>query len=123
MPDLLEQLVLTGLVVTADALHTQTEIAQQILDAGGDYLLVVKENQPTLRHEIELVFETSTLADTVSQASQTKTHGSRIETRTLAASSAMRGLSRWPGLDQVMKLERTVINKTTAKSTKKPFTA
>jgi predicted transposase YbfD/YdcC len=113
MPDLLEQLVLTGLVVTADAMHTQTETAQQILDAGGDYLLVVKENQPTLRREIELVFETSTLADTVSRASQTSTHGSRIETRTIAASSAMRGLSRWPGLDQVMKLKRTVINKTT----------
>lgn len=113
MPDLLEQLVLTGLVVTADAMHTQAATAQTILDAGGDYLFVVKENQPTLLREIELVFETSKLAETVSQASSTTTHGSRIETRAIAVSSAMHGLSDWPGLFQVMKLDRTVMTKTT----------
>lgn len=113
MDDLIEQLTLTGFVVTADAMHTQAATAQTILDHGGDYLLVVKENQPTLRREIELVFETSTLAETVSRASSTTTHGSRIETRAISVSDAMRGLSDWPGLHQVMKLERTVINKTT----------
>lgn len=111
--ELLEELTLTGLVVTTDAMHTQVTTAQRILDRGGDYLLVVKENQPTLKREIELVFETTTLAGTIEQSSSTTIHGSRIETRELAASSAMRGLSNWPGLDQVMKLERTVINKTT----------
>lgn len=113
MESLLAQLTLTGLVVTADALHTQEATAQAILDAGGDYLLVVKENQPTLRKEIELVFETSTLAETVSQASSTTTHGNRIETRSIAASSAMHGLSHWPGLEQVMKPDRTMMTKTT----------
>lgn len=113
MEDLLAELTLTGLVVTADAMHTQVATAETILDAGGDYLMVVKENQPTLKREIELVFETTTLASTVVQASSTTTHGSRIETRAIAVSDAMRGLSDWPGLHQVMKLERTVINKTT----------
>lgn len=113
MEDLLEQLTLTGLVVTADALHTQEATAQAILDAGGDYLMVVKENQPTLLREIALVFETSTLAQTVSRSSSTTTHGNRIETRSIAASSALHGWSRWPGLVQVMKLDRTVITKTT----------
>lgn len=113
MDELLEQLTLTGFVVTADAMHTQAETAQTILDKGGDYLLVVKENQPTLRREIALVFETSLLAETVAQSSSTTTHGSRIETRAISVSTAMRGLSNWPGLFQVMKLERTVINKTT----------
>lgn len=110
--ELLEALTLTGLVVTTDAMHTQVTTAQKILDQGGDYLLVVKENQPTLEREIELVFETSTLAATIKQSRSTTTHGSRIETRQLAVSGAMRGLSDWPGLDQVIKLERTVINKT-----------
>lgn len=113
MESLLEQLTLTGLVVTADALHTQESTAQAILDARGDYLMVVKENQPTLRNEIKLVFETSALADTVNKASSTTTHGNRIETRSIAVSSAMHGLSHWPGLVQVMKLDRTVILKTT----------
>ena len=113
MDSLLEQVTLTGLVVTADALHTQATTAQAILDAGGDYLMVVKENQPTLRGEIELVFETATLAETVSRASSTTTHGNRIETRSLAVSSAMHGLSNWPGLVQVMKLDRMVLTKKT----------
>lgn len=113
MEELLEQLTLTGLVVTADALHTQETTAQAILDAGGDYVMVVKENQPTLLREVELVFETSTLAQTVSRSSSTTTHGNRIETRSIAASNALHGWSRWPGLVQVMKLDRTVITKTT----------
>lgn len=46
--DLLKQLVLTGRVITADALHCQTETCQQILDSGGDFVLTVKANQPTL---------------------------------------------------------------------------
>jgi predicted transposase YbfD/YdcC len=113
MDELLEALVLNGLVVTADALHTQVATAQTILDGGGDYLLMVKENQPTLKQEIELVFNTSTLAPSVQRASTTTTHGARIETRTIAVSDALAGWRHWPGLQQVLKLERTVINKTT----------
>jgi predicted transposase YbfD/YdcC len=35
-----------------DALLTQRQIAQQIVDAGGDYVMVVKENQPRLLEDI-----------------------------------------------------------------------
>ncbi len=44
MDDLLARLVLNGWVVTTGAQFTQTTIAQTILDAGGDYLMAVKEN-------------------------------------------------------------------------------
>ncbi len=44
-------LALERRVVTADALLTQREFAGTILASGGDYLLVVKENQPTLHAE------------------------------------------------------------------------
>lgn len=64
-----------GLVITADVLHTQETTAQTIVDAVGDYLMVVKENQPALRDEIKLVFETLALADTVIKACSTTTHG------------------------------------------------
>ena len=37
-----------GAVVTVDAMHTQTETAQAIIDAGGDYVFTVKANQPKL---------------------------------------------------------------------------
>jgi hypothetical protein len=50
---LLEPLELQGCVVSADALHTQCETARQIvLEKGGDYLLTVKDNQPTLHQNI-----------------------------------------------------------------------
>jgi hypothetical protein len=50
---LLEPLDLLGRKVAADALHTQTETARQIvLEKGGDYLLTVKDNQPTLNQNL-----------------------------------------------------------------------
>lgn len=45
---LLDTLALKGCIVTLDAIGCQTEIAQKILDRGGDYLLAVKDNQSTL---------------------------------------------------------------------------
>jgi predicted transposase YbfD/YdcC len=48
IPKLLEILELSGSLVTIDAMGCQTEIARAIVDAGADYVLAVKENQPTL---------------------------------------------------------------------------
>ena len=39
---------LTGAVVSLDAMHTQTDTAQAIADAGGSYVLTIKNNQPGL---------------------------------------------------------------------------
>jgi DDE_Tnp_1-associated/Transposase DDE domain len=55
-PALLEGLVLQGKVITGDAIHVQRELCQKILDAGGDYLLTVKENQPALHLELVDLF-------------------------------------------------------------------
>jgi hypothetical protein len=54
--DLLRQLVLTGRVVTADALHCQQATCQQIIDSGGHYLVTVKDNQSTLHRAIAQEF-------------------------------------------------------------------
>ncbi len=48
IPKVLEMLELSGALVTIDAMGCQTEIAQQIVDAGAIYCLAVKGNQPTL---------------------------------------------------------------------------
>ncbi|SPL88130.1 Mobile element protein [[Actinomadura] parvosata subsp. kistnae] len=50
---LLSGLYLPGLVITADALHTQTEHARQIVAASGHFLFIVKANQPTLHHRLK----------------------------------------------------------------------
>ncbi|MCA9068718.1 MAG: ISAs1 family transposase [Planctomycetaceae bacterium] len=53
---LLEHLVLKGRVIVGDAMFCQREVCQQIVDSGGDYLVIVKDNQPTLRQNIETAF-------------------------------------------------------------------
>ena len=53
---LLAGLVLQGRLVTGDAIFCQRDFCQQVIDAKGDYLVFVKENQPTLLHDIEAAF-------------------------------------------------------------------
>jgi predicted transposase YbfD/YdcC len=50
---LLSHLDLTGVVVTADALHTQHDHARHVIAAGGHYLFIVKGNQPTLLRRLK----------------------------------------------------------------------
>lgn len=45
---LLATFALTGVVVTVDAMHTQTDTATAIADAGGDYVFTVKGSQPSV---------------------------------------------------------------------------
>ena len=52
IPELLRLLRLKGCIVTIDAMGTQKEIAKTIIERDADYVLAVKENQPTLYHDI-----------------------------------------------------------------------
>lgn len=111
--DLLALLLLTGVTVTGDAMFTQQAIAQTVLDTGNDYLLVVKENQPTLHTEIATLFADPDAVMT--SASETTTHSQRHERRHLRASTELVGYSTWPGLAQVLCMERHVTDYHTGK--------
>ena len=50
---LLGVLPLAGKVVTGDAMFTHRDVAQKVRDGGGDYLLLVKDNQADLKAAIE----------------------------------------------------------------------
>ena len=56
IPELLQALYIKGLLITVDAMGCQRNIARQITDQGGDYLLAVKGNQPALLQAIETDF-------------------------------------------------------------------
>ena len=56
IPKLLKMLEIQGALVTIDAMGCQTEIAETIIDAGADYCLAVKRNQPTLYDGIDAFF-------------------------------------------------------------------
>ena len=53
---LLERLDLRGKIVTGDAIFCQKSIAAKIVERGGDYVFPVKDNQKTLRQDIETAF-------------------------------------------------------------------
>ena len=56
IPQLLGQIDLTNSVITIDAMGCQKEIACDIVEGGGDFVISVKDNQPTLRETIETYF-------------------------------------------------------------------
>jgi len=113
IPKLLDLLDLKGKTVTIDAIGTQKEIAQQIIDKGGDYVLAVKKNQGKLWDEMKFIFETDRkqdfkdapydYAETVN-----KGHG-RIETRrcwVVSDPEYMIGISKdWVGLKSLVFIE------------------
>jgi predicted transposase YbfD/YdcC len=76
IPELLDALYLKGFLVSIDAMGCQKNIARQITDKGGDYLLAVKGNQPTLLDAIETTFIDQHEADGVDRQSHVeKSHG------------------------------------------------
>lgn len=56
IPELLNLLDLQGCIVTTDAMGCQKEIARQIIDQGADYVLALKDNQPSLLKAVEHTF-------------------------------------------------------------------
>ncbi len=103
IPVLLEKLAagrsLEGAVVTIDAIACNPQIAQSIRDAGADYLLAVKGNQPSLQADIEAAFEAVGKGQIEIDVDVDKGHG-RIETRTVSVLRQvdwLDGERRFPG--------------------------
>jgi len=113
-PQVLEQLDLTGVVVSGDAMFAQRRLSSQIVEAGGDYFWWVKDNQPSLLADLELLFSEEYACagwsvppvDFTTAATIEKGHG-RLEQRVLTASSMLADYQDWPYLAQAVKVERT----------------
>jgi predicted transposase YbfD/YdcC len=112
-PRVLKSLDLRGKVVTGDAIFAQRELSLQIVEAGGDYVWTVKENQPDLKQDIAFLFQPEQTVRGFSPATKDfrtaqtydKGHG-RTERRQLTVSAELQGYLDWPGAEQVFKLER-----------------
>lgn len=121
-PQLLAEIDWQGRVVTGDAMFAQHQLSAQIVAAGGAYVWVVKDNQPTLRAAIERLFEPEKClkahsqlhTDFQSTSSLDKAHG-RLERRTLTASCLLNDFAAWEGIGQVFKIERHVTRLNTGK--------
>jgi predicted transposase YbfD/YdcC len=124
IPLLLDLLDLHGATVTIDALGCQTAIAEQIVQRGGNYVLALKANQPTMYADVAALF-TDARAAQQSEYGMTKAtsvdvaHG-RTEIRqafVISAPSAIAYLNErqgWANLQSVVLIEaeRTVGDKT-----------
>lgn len=115
-----------------DALNTQKSIAGQIVKGGGDYLMAVKNNHPTLHDSIrlhldEMILEQFSGIDHVYHESTEGGHG-RIDTRRVWATSQIDWLSmsereQWKKLSSVAVVESTrrVIGKNESKTTRRYY--
>src|SRR5580693_3693005 len=81
VPKLLEMLSLKGAIVTVDALNCQREIAQKIVDQGGDYVLALKGNQGTLHDDVTTYLD-DPASEAITAAPVVDADHGRIETRT-----------------------------------------
>jgi predicted transposase YbfD/YdcC len=111
IPELLKLLAISGCIVTIDAIGTQTNIAQTIVEAQADYVLSVKENQGHLYEDISVLFavdQAQNFKYAALEYAQTtnKDHG-RIEVRECWSTSnpeylnLIRGRQGWVGLKSI----------------------
>jgi len=117
VPEVLQQLVLAGCIVTMDAAHCQVENTRIIIEQKGDYVLALKENQGSLYTEVRLAFEAEEKSAFKGlrheiHTTREKSHG-RIETRRHVLLTDGQYLDyfnrdgKWWGLASVGMVERT----------------
>jgi predicted transposase YbfD/YdcC len=124
-PTLLQSIDLHNAVVLGDALHTQRAVSAQICQAGGDFIWLVKENQPSVHADIAELFAPATptvlggMVPTDFRTARTvdKGHGRR-DTRQITVSGALTGYTAWPHLAQVFQIERERTDLTTHHTTR-----
>jgi predicted transposase YbfD/YdcC len=129
IPELLRLLDIRGATVTIDAMGCQTEITKGIIEGGGNYLICAKENQPTLRQDIEKTFAEADDARRRSRdelarpdvevfEQNDKGHG-RVETRRVRLCRDLNWLTaaeRWQGLSFIAEVMREVTTLATGKT-------
>ena len=116
IPKLLEMLDLAGSLVTIDAMGTQKEIAEGIIDAEADYLLALKGNQGNLKEEVAEAFAVFDAKKVAAVDKNVQVNHGRIETRTCYAVAAADYLSpdilaEWKELKTIIKIEAHIFYK------------
>jgi predicted transposase YbfD/YdcC len=122
LPELLKLLDLHEKIVTSDAMGCQKDIAETIVVGGGDYILAVKDNQPTLHAEIQAAFAAAAPPPARSpRLATTEDHGhGREEQRTVQVLPAQGALSAaqlalWVGVLSIVMVTRVVWCEATGK--------
>lgn len=116
IPALLERINVQGALVTIDAMGCNPNIAQSIVDAKADYLLAVKDNQPTLHTDVKSYFDTAPCGEVERLETLGKEHG-RLEIRThtvshsldwIACERSYPGMLRFPNIATIAMVESRI---------------
>ena len=113
-PVILAALDLHGVLVSGDAMFAQRNLSTQIVEAGGDYCWIVKENQPTLYDDLRLLFGpqpdelpgTSVIPDDFVTVRTVDLGHGRLDERVLTSSSLLAEYQDWPYLAQAFQVVR-----------------
>jgi predicted transposase YbfD/YdcC len=124
LPKVIRMLDLKDCVATVDAMGCQVEVAKAVVEQHGDYMLQIKDNQPTLHCDVKQLFDWALNPELpqdqaipwVESDSRNAGHG-RIERRRcigIEALEDLESLKRWPQARSVwlIESERTINNKT-----------
>ncbi len=124
IPQLIELLDLQDCVVTIDAAGCQKDIAAQLVARGADYVLALKENQPTLHGQVADYFFRQLEEDNpdgkMRRHRQVETGHGRTETRETYVAPAPKGMvatGAWLGLATVVMVFRECVDQATGKTT------
>jgi predicted transposase YbfD/YdcC len=110
VPELIDLIDVRGAVVTADAMSCQKAIVKKIAEKEGDYILAVKENQPTLFSNIKEYFEgmeggeIPEIPEDVWQPPEERGHGriERREVRTVTDVDCVESKDSWQNLQTII---------------------
>ena len=103
--ELIGMLDVSGAIIVADALHCKKKSAEIVVEAEADYLFVVKDNEPTLKADIELFIRN----EKIPSYSTLELNGGRIERRTAYATNNidwLEGGSEWKNLSSIGAIHR-----------------
>lgn len=98
--ELISILDINGAIVVADALHCQKKSAKKVIEENGDYLFVVKDNEPNLKKDIELFVQN----EEMDKYTQKELNGGRIEKRTAYTTTDidwLEGKEKWDSLSTI----------------------
>jgi len=118
IPELLDMLDIKGCIITIDAMGTQKNIAQKIIDNKADYILALKENQSYLKEDVESLCK-RVKPDWEEEVVE-KGHG-RIETRTCKVYNKielLEDIDKWPEFKSVIQItaQREIKEKVTTQT-------
>lgn len=113
IPDLLDLIAVKGCIVTIDAMGCQKKIAEKIIEKKADYILMLKDNQPGLKEQVEKVFRIQ--KPEMIDIEENIDHG-RIEKRTCEIITKLDFLDDkeyWTSLNSIVKITSERTNKKT----------